>query len=246
MMTVDQILAILDDCCSAFTFPMLDNGYVYLAATRFSLHRSPQDWALVIEVFGYSPRTGSPEVSVQTFASRLKDRNKPDQYAKRQAYDAYLRDNPHNELRSFYPTGDDDWQDEEEGDLVSEDAMQVTLRGRSIELPRAADYAKHGIELSTPPRVHVFELCRYLAAADRQGVLAAPAERRVSVFPELKEILLLEQWNHPDIVDDDVRPSGSPTFQQLARVLETGDVRLYQPTWKPNTHWSYWPDGGTL
>ena len=27
----EEILSILDDCCDAFTFPMLDNGYVYLA-----------------------------------------------------------------------------------------------------------------------------------------------------------------------------------------------------------------------
>lgn len=31
------------------TFPMLDDGYLYLAATRLCLHRSDTDWALVIE-----------------------------------------------------------------------------------------------------------------------------------------------------------------------------------------------------
>jgi len=46
------ILAILDRCCDRNTFPMLDNGYVYLAATRLSLFRSPDDWAIAIEVFG--------------------------------------------------------------------------------------------------------------------------------------------------------------------------------------------------
>jgi hypothetical protein len=29
-----HILSVLDRCCDAFTFPMLDNGYVYLAAKR--------------------------------------------------------------------------------------------------------------------------------------------------------------------------------------------------------------------
>jgi len=51
-----HILTILDACCHSATFPMLDNGYVYLAASRLSLHRSTTDWALVIEVFGFSPR----------------------------------------------------------------------------------------------------------------------------------------------------------------------------------------------
>lgn len=49
-----DILAVLDRCCDACTFPMLDNGYVYLAATRLSLFRSKADWAMVIEVFGFS------------------------------------------------------------------------------------------------------------------------------------------------------------------------------------------------
>ena len=29
-----NILSVLDRCCDTYTFPMLDNGYVYLAATR--------------------------------------------------------------------------------------------------------------------------------------------------------------------------------------------------------------------
>jgi hypothetical protein len=51
--TATEILQILDECCDNFTFPMLDNGYVYPAATRLSLYRTPEDWAMVIEVFGY-------------------------------------------------------------------------------------------------------------------------------------------------------------------------------------------------
>jgi hypothetical protein len=54
MASAHEILRILDSCCDAYTFPMLDNGYVYLAATRLSLFRSPRDWAMVIEVFGFS------------------------------------------------------------------------------------------------------------------------------------------------------------------------------------------------
>ncbi|HZE98218.1 MAG TPA: hypothetical protein VE981_14400 [Planctomycetota bacterium] len=245
MMMADQILTILDACCGTFSFPMLDNGYIYLAATRLSLYRSPEDWALAIEVFGYSPRAGTPDVTVHTFASRLRDRNKPNQYANRAAYEAYLRDNPHNESRPFFPLGDDDWQDEEDPEIVSRDAMQVTVRGKPIQLPSLTELARHGIELSERPRLTVFELARYLAAVVPQDVLATPKERRVSVFPELKELLVLKQWNHPDVGEDE-RPSGSRTFQQLARVLETGDVSLYRPTDKPNSHWAHWPEGGTL
>ncbi len=59
-----HILAILDACAESSTFPMLDNGYVYLSATRLSLHRSMANWAIVIEVFGFSPRAGLPDLHI--------------------------------------------------------------------------------------------------------------------------------------------------------------------------------------
>lgn len=241
-----DILKVLDSCCDAFTFPMLDNGYVYLAATRLSLHRSDEDWAMVIEVFGFSPRAGLPDTFIHTFASRLRDRNRPEQYATRQAYENYLAANPNNESRTVFPIEPGDWQAPNSDELISEHATHVAVRGRGIAVPPAAEYERHGIALTEAPGVQTFELCRYLAAVARDDVLARPTERRISVRPEMRQLLQLEEWNHPNVVDDNERPSGSATFQQLARVLETGDTGSYRPTLASNTHWRNWPDGGTL
>ena len=60
------------------------------------------------------------------------------------------------------------------------------------------------------------------------------------------KLLQLEEWHHPDVVDDEERPSGSETFAQLAAVLSSGELAHYRPTRPPNTHWVNWPDGGTL
>ena len=223
---------------------MLDNGYVYLAATRLSLHRSASDWAMVIEVFGFSPRAGLPDTHIYTFASRIHDRDPPEQYRDREAYENYLAQSPHNESRFVHPVEEGDWDGDDE--MIAKKAKEVRVRGRSIRLPRIAEYAKHDIALEEPPRVRVFELCRYLAAVAREDVLASPKERTVSVRPDMTQILQLEQWFHPNVVEDTDRPSGSPTFQQLARVLETGDVGVYQPLTPPNTHWRNWPEGGSL
>lgn len=76
-------------------------------------------------------------------------------------------------------------------------------------------------------------------------MLATSDERRVSVLPEMEQLLLLEEWHHPNVVADN-RPSRSRTFQQLAKALETGQVREYAPAEAPNTHWRFWPDGGSL
>ena len=247
-MAIDQeeILSILDRCCETYTFPMLDNGYVYLAATRLSLYRSATDWAIAIEVFGFSLRAGLPDTHIQTFASRLYDRDPAERYVTRQAYESYLANNPHNEYRSVFPVREGPWQDAEEMEFVAPGANVVVVRDQTIALPSVADYVRHGIELEQAPQVQVFELCRYLADITREQLLATSQERRVSVLPEMEQILQLEEWHHPNVVDDEERPSGSETFQQLARVLATGDVGLYRPSQPPNTHWRNWPGGGRL
>jgi uncharacterized protein DUF7003 len=242
---VDHILSILDRCCDAFTFPMLDNGYVYLAATRLSLYRFAMDWAIVLEVFGFSPRSGLPDTNIYTFASRLHDRDRPEQYVNREAYDNYLINNPHNESRFVFPIDEGGWQDAEDGEIVAEGASEIIVRGQALSLPVPDEYADHGIELEQPPQVQVFELCRFLADVARDQVLATPQERRVSVPPQLIQVLQFEEWYHPDVVND-VHPSGVESFQQLAQVLATGDVSLYRPSLPPNTHWRNWPEGGSL
>ena len=246
MWSAEQILRVLDECCDAYTFPMLDNGYVYLAATRLSVHRSKIDWAIVIEVFGFSPRAGLPHTQVYTFGSRLCNRDAPTAYVTHEAYENYQRSNPYNETRFFYPISEGLWLDAQDCEFVAPDASVVPVRQARVPMPPSTEFNRHGINLEEGPRIRTFELCRMLAETHRDQVLATPTERRVSVPPELRELLVLEEWNHPNVVDDNERPSGSETFRQLARVLESGDLSEYRPSAPPNTHWSNWPDGGTL
>ncbi len=238
-----QILEVLDACCEAFTFPMMDNGYVYLAATRLSLFRSSSDWALTIEVFGFSPRHGLPDIHIYTFGSRLRNRPSPSNYISQEAYDLHLANNPHNESRFVCPVDEGEWLD---GDELAADAKTIRLRGQVLSLPERAEFAATGVELESGQRVQVFELCRYLACEHRRAVLATAEELRGNVPDDLEMILQLNEWNHPDVVDENCRPSGSETFQLLARALVTGDTSVYWPTLPPNTHWKHWPEGGTL
>jgi len=243
--TAAHILAILDQCSDSFTFPMLDNGYVYLAANRLSLHRSVSSWAIVIEVFGFSPRAKLPNLHVYTFANQLRDRDAPQQYVSTKAYEQYLANNPYNESRFFFPVDEGDLQDAEDSELVAENITEIVVRGKHYPNPPWYEYTHYGIELDRAPRVQIFELCRFLAAVARDEVLATPEERRTSVLPDMVEILRLEEWHHPDIANDE-RPSSSQTFQQLADVLVSGDTTKYLPLQPSNTHWRNWPEGGTL
>jgi hypothetical protein len=223
---------------------MLDNGYFYLAATRLSLYRTAVDWAMVFEVFGYSPRAGQPNLFIETFASTLCNRDTADDYRNGDAYEKYLANNPNNELRAVYPIEEDDWIGDQE-DVIS-DARELVVRGRKLAIPAQDEYALRGIALERPPQVRVYELCRFVAEVARDLVLATAQERRLSVLPEMTQILLLEDWHHPDVKEPEYRPSGSETFQQLAQVLATGNVALYKPSLLPNTHWRNWPEGGSL
>lgn len=242
--TAEQILAILDDCCEAFTFPILDNGYVYLAAARLTAFRSESDWSLTIEVAGFAPRGGTPETHVYTFGSELANRRTAKDFVTVEAFDNYLANNPNNESEFFYPF-DDDWIDSENCELVAERATHVVLRGVRIPVPTATEYQDAGVELDALPRIAVYQLVRALAHTRRREMLANDDERRHHVPPSLKTVLSLDEWCHPDIAGD-ARPSGSETFRQLAEVLVTGDATRYRPSTEPNTHWRNWPDGGTL
>jgi len=50
---------------------------------------------------------------------------------------------------------------------------------------------------------------------------------------------ILQEWTNS-------RPSSYETWQQVAKVLATGDTSYYQPTLAPNTHWLNWPESGGL
>jgi hypothetical protein len=223
---------------------MLDNGYVYLAASRLSLYRASEEWAMVIEVFGYNPRAWLPDTAIYSFASTISNRDIPKSYG-HQEVSNLLAHNSNNDFHPVYPIERGDWQHARDY-IVAEGAMEIVVRGQRQPIPAPEEYSLRGITLEDPPRVQSFELCRFLADVHRDLVLATVEERRFSILPTMPQILQLEEWHHPNVVDDTERPSRSQTFQQLAQVLATGDKRLYQPSQPPNTHWRNWPEGGTL
>jgi hypothetical protein len=243
--SADEILSVLDECCDVFTFPMLDNGYVYLAATRLSLYRSSADWAMVVEVFGYSPRSGVPDTHIYTFGSRLRRLRSADQYVSREAFENHVANNPNNESEFIYPIEEGEWMDPADEELVTSGQHRVFVRGVAIDVPPLDAYARHGISLAEPTRARVFELCRYLAAVDRNAILATTDERLVCVPVDLAEMMRLDEWDHPNVAKGE-RPGSNATFQSLADVLASGDKARYRPVLSPNTHWRNWPDGGTL
>jgi hypothetical protein len=242
--TSEDILRVLDACCEAFTFPALDNGYVYLAASRLRAFRSLEDWAITIEVFGFSPRAGIPDVCVYTFASRFAARPLCPPYTRDQN-ERHEVQHPHDAMIFVHPVELGASQDVECNEYVASDATSVLVRGQERAVPDLDQYPQWGIQLQQPPRVHVFELCRGLAALHRADLLATEEEVRQHLPDELEPILLLDEWLHPDLIQEEFA-SDSQTFIDVARVLATGDASAYRSVVAPNTHWTNWPEGGSL
>ena len=201
-----DILGVLDQCCESNNFPMLDNGYVYLAASRLSLFRSPEEWALTIEIFSYSPRSGIPDIHVYTIGSRLRRTRTHSDFVSSAAYEAYLANNPNNESNFIFPIEEGDWQNPSNDELLAPGRHYASVRGKSVGTPPLSEYARYQIALVSTQDVRVFEFCRYLAAFMRDSVLATPREQRICVPSDLVQLLQLEEWRHPDLVEGE-RPS---------------------------------------
>lgn len=128
---------------------------------------------------------------------------------------------------------DDDVEDPDQPEDVRPGLRQIRIRDQVIDLILHRD---------PWPMVELF---RSLVPRHRDLLLATEDELRARVPADLPQILVLEEWHHPDVVRE-VLPSQSETFRALADVLVHGDATRYRPTQPPNTHWSNWPDGGSL
>ena len=79
-----------------------------------------------------------------------------------------------------------------------------------------------------------------------QQTFKDPLEMSLEGFTELlrNQETMNSQWNATQWQDN--RPSSYETWQQLARVIVTGDISHYKPGLKANTHWKNYPESGSL
>ncbi|MET7372694.1 DUF7003 family protein [Micromonospora arida] len=127
----------------------------------------------------------------------------------------------------------DNWDEIEDVDQPEiYDGGSIVVRGRRITVA-----AERGEEL--------VDVLRRLVPDHRELLLADEVELRRRIPADIPEIIRLDQWHHPYLLQDTL-PSQSETFRQLADVLTTGDVGRYAPDIRPNTHWSNWPESGSL
>jgi hypothetical protein len=232
-MTVAEILAQLDESASQFTFPMLDNGYIYPADVRMSIYRDTSDWLMVIEHLGVNPRTlsyGSFQNCLHLYGSRL---HRPAGTANEDF------------LEPVHPCPDD-WIFTEEFEwYIRDGASAVMIRDQRVTFDLSDENLKRkGIDVSDSPKDAV-AVMRSLLPEHRNLLLASDEELAMRNPQNIPLWLRLDEWNHPDLCRGE-KPSGSETFEMLAEAITSGDKTVYRPSKAPNTHWKNWPEGGTL
>lgn len=232
--TGKDILRQLDESAEQYSFPMLDNGYNYLIDGRLHGYQDSSRWAIIIEtVVVHNCNWGHNAI-----------------HNCLHCYGNCLQRPPGTANEDFlYPTSDgpegQTFEDEYPG-YMREKAKTIRIRNTVIPIDVSTSLlVAKGIELSHSPRLCSHELLRTLGTEYRELLLATEAELRLRIPANLPCILCLDEWFHPDLANGEL-PSESLTFRMIADVLVTGDGSHYKPTSKPNTHWSNWPEGGSL
>ncbi len=262
--SAEDILSQLDQCAAAFNFPILDNGYVYLADVRISAYRDKKRWAMIIETLGYNPRASG----IQSFSSSL------------YCFGNCLKGTPGLDNDSWvYPISDGpDGPLLDEANSLNEGAKSLRIRETVVRINRDAaflagkkigrkfdieNWRAYAMRQKGPLRKNLLDaarpiedaggaeefrgqdLLRSLVPEHRNLLLATDGELSQRLSVELPLLLRLDQWHHPDVSAGEM-PSKSEAFKMIAEVLATGDASRYKPTQEPNTHWSNWPSGGDL
>lgn len=222
----DDIIEQLDSHAAGYNFPTLDNGYIYPVDARLTAYRDDRRWALVIEQIGYMYRAIQFGNILYAFGNCLIGRP------------------GHGPVIDLADGPEDDWQDDT-GTYIPHGTTSVRVRGS--DLPLAPDDVAPAVAPSGEEEqgLRIPDLFRRLLPRYRALYHATEAELHAVVPKDLPQILRLLEWEHSDAVHD-VLPGHTECFPMLAKVLVTGAVSHYRPTKAPNTHWSNWPEGGTL
>lgn len=217
MDTAEEILAQLDEAARNYGFADPEHAYYYGIDGRMHLYRDESRWALLIELVGYNPRNVNVIDVVHTYGNCL------------------TRGRIGYEDEDFLDRIDnmDEIDDEDNPECLSTDGGPIEIRGQRITVDAAAGDALE-------------DVFRLLTPDHRELLLAEEAELRRRIPADLPRVLVLDEWWHRDPARYDELPSQTETFQQLAVVLATGDLSAYQPSMAPNTHWSNWPESGSL
>ena len=223
--TASQILRQLDRSARAFEFPMLDNAYVRLADVRLTAFRSPSEWLIAFEDIAlFQERTFANTVSAYG--------NEIARPGTQLGIDDLITPAPGHPI----------W-DEDGNFLLDSWDFTIAIDGKVRRFtPSREDYARAGVDVDAggPDAAKMLRLLTVLVPDELFLSDARLLEVCGRADASLKRFLQLDDWQHPDIADDEL-PRDSICLRNLAAALAAGDADAYAcPEELFNTHWSNW------
>ena len=248
-----DVIDYLDTCVidEPYCFFMdLGHGYFYTANSRLTLYGDDGRWAIVFEKSGYANRDGRIELELNFFGNCLHNLDRAgadDRYICNAKFLTLVDGDALNAIASDF-------------EQVSPAASFVKVRAESVPIPSTkAGFAKWIPDIENDSgfleRPTFWDLARFLAFENVDLCRATDTEKRLCLPRDLPEIMTVDEWHHrnyhhydngPDKELMGDAPSTYETFPLLAEVLATGDPSRFRPTLPPNSHWSNWPEAGTL
>jgi hypothetical protein len=227
-MNTVQILKDLDKHASEFNFPMLDNAYVEFAAARLSAFQGAEDWLIVFEVLGFSPREVEFVNDLYAYGSCLER-------------EGVIGNEIPVSSSAEYPVFDS-----ETNECIA-DWSRWSIKVGKEEMsfsPTLEEYAQAGIVIDCAPSkgtLSEIEMLRFLVhRLEKERFFMSDADL-LNHFPRcknLKKFVQTTQWEHPDIANAE-RPSKNLSIRSLVDALAQKNPLLFEPGLS-NTHWSYW------
>jgi hypothetical protein len=259
----------------AFNFITLEHPYIYLVDSRINVFRNHADqWAIVAEVLGCNTRGYTISLQIRYFGNCLT--NLPVENGRvYNFYDVYPIENLDETIdevsQSLHPDANfwivkgeqvplsHDKQEyidsgielkEYEPDEISGEEVARLVVQKHRDLFRATDDELYHVIPNDLEKVLVInewyhkEFHQSKSPFEKQEMLdrfdlSDPSIRNM-IQQELEKTKKwnTEQWNS--------RPGSYETWQQIAKVIVTGDPSHYKPTCEPNSHWKNWPEGGAM
>lgn len=223
-----NILKILDDAAEASVFPMINNVHFTSAAIQLKVFTSLEEWLIIFDQVCYSEKHSFTH-NITFFGNKITN------HVNTCGIPIF---NEHRQPRIVQEREDGyDWVDVPYIHFGLDEDIIVIQPSEEVLASAGVDEDAAGL---TPGKIlRLINDCNseILFLNDQQLLeLAGRSNNELTLF------LQPEDWQHPDIADDE-RPGSIPCFISLAKAIATGDERFFQCAEEHfNTHWSNWDD----
>ncbi|MFT3677573.1 MAG: hypothetical protein QM781_16910 [Chitinophagaceae bacterium] len=194
MLTAAGILKTLDDSNKQGDYSFfveLGHAYSYLIDSRINVFCGADDrWAIAVERLGYNPRGGAISLDIFYYGNCLQNL---EQYNKQDS-----------NYYSVLPIVRDKFTATTDGEILRPDADYWIVRDKNIPINHhTQEYLDAGIDLREyePGELPIEAVGRLLITKHADLFRATDEELYKSLPPNLKKILILDEWYHKDYTE---------------------------------------------